>query len=230
VKKYNKLVTENKKKQARITALNKKVQTLESRYDKLRDSLALSSDTKTPATGKSYTAGKETADRIPAGVILSPDAFHSGNEKLILYYINYARTNPQGFLAKYVLPNTYDSSNSYAHSLIITLRNMKPVDPLGADQRMFESALCHAIESGKSGYVGHQRNGNCKVTYNAECCAYASYMNDKALRFVLQLLVDQGVPSLGHREIILSSRMHLVGIAIRPHKAYGENVVLDFLR
>jgi uncharacterized protein YkwD len=168
---------------------------------------------------------KNTTRTAPA----SSTVYHSLEEKEILNYVNLVRTDPQGFLKTYVLPNCSDTNNSYVKSLLATLRKMKPVDAVVADEKMRLLALCHAEESGRTGYVGHERHGQCQRGYNAECCAYGSYGNDEALQFVLQFLIDDGVPSLGHREILLASWVHKVGISIKPHKSYGKNAVLDFL-
>jgi uncharacterized protein YkwD len=40
------------------------------------------------------------------------------------------------------------------------------------------------------------------------------------------LLVDEGVPSLGHREALMGDYLH-AGISFQPHKGYTENVVID---
>ena len=47
------------------------------------------------------------------------------------------------------------------------------------------------------------------------------------LEIVIQLLIDQGVSSLGHRYICLGTYAR-VGVSIKPHKSYGTNCVLDF--
>ncbi len=222
--KYQSVVAENKKKASAIKSLNKKVKTLEDENKRLKDSIASLSYTRNDVTPPRATASTTVA---PKGVVLSPDSFHTIDEKLVLYYINYVRTKPQEFLKKYVLTKNVDTTDSYYASLIKTLRTMKPVAPLTADKILFEGARCHAYESGKTGYVGHEHK-NCKKVYSAECCAYASYSDDKALKYVLQLLVDKGVSSLGHRKILLMEDLHEVGISIQPHKVFGENVVLDF--
>lgn len=225
--KYNALLAENKKKQSAIKGLNKKIKTLEEENQRLKDSIQAATYARTTPntnTKPQVTASTTTA---PKGIVLSPDSFHSIDEKLVLYYINYARMKPQEFLKKFVLPYNRDTTESYVKSLIQTLRTMKPVGPLSANRSLYEGARCHAEESGRTGYVGHEHK-NCKKIYSAECCAYASYSEDKALHYVLQLLVDKGVSSLGHRKILLMDDLHTVGISIRPHMTFGENVVLDF--
>jgi uncharacterized protein YkwD len=228
--KYNAVVLANAKQRAAIEKLNKKVNYLEQKNQELKDSIALYTGTvftiKLPSTNTLANINKV------AGIEISNDSFQNEEEKTILYYMNYVRMKPQEFLKKYVLPNLKDTTAYYEKTLIQTLRKMKPVEPLTANITMYSLALCHARESGLTGYVGHARKKGCNIkgSYNAECCAYghASYSTDEALNYVLQLLVDEDVPSLGHREIILLDWLKSAGVSIQPHISYGENVVIDF--
>ena len=44
----------------------------------------------------------------------------------------------------------------------------------------------------------------------------------------MQLLVDDGVPSRGHRENIFTSEFTYVGIAVAGHSQYGKCCILDY--
>ncbi|WP_375561987.1 CAP domain-containing protein [Bernardetia sp. OM2101] len=158
------------------------------------------------------------------------------NEKLVYYYLNLARLNPplfaETFLVKYKKWNSYEDlslSDYYAGSLYKTLKNMQPVGILYPQRDLFESAKCHAISSGKKGYVGHTRlpNSGCQSKFAGECCSYGQF---DALEIVMQLLIDSGVPSLGHRKICLSGSYKTLGVSVQPHKTYRFNSVLDFGR
>lgn len=158
------------------------------------------------------------------------------NEKLVYYYLNLARLNPslfaETFLVKYTKWNSYENlslSDYYTGSLYKTMKSMQPVGLLYPQEDLFESAKCHAISSGKVGYVGHSRlpNFNCKSTFSGECCSYGQF---DALEIVMQLLIDSGVPSLGHRQICLSGGYKTLGVSVQPHKTYRFNSVLDFGR
>ena len=162
-------------------------------------------------------------------------AYMSSDKKEVIYILNLIRTDPALFsrtvLKKY--PSVSRKSRLvndeyYYQSLVKTLNNMQPVNILVPDRSCFESAQCHASSSGASGYAGHKRtNSNCqtKKTYNGECCDYGQ---SEPLEIVLSLLIDEGVPSLGHRNIILSP-YNKVGVSIQPHKKYRTNTVIDFL-
>lgn len=161
-------------------------------------------------------------------------SFATRLEKDVYHYLNYARTRPYEFCEKFVIPQ-WDKSNKFENSLVATLQSMEPVDPVLPDYNGYQSAYCHARTSGLTGYVGHSRQKDpktgkvCEKQFWGECCSYGSYGSDAGLAVILQLLIDEGVESLGHRKICLSSGYSLVGISLQYHKKYGYNCVLDFL-
>lgn len=150
----------------------------------------------------------------------------SSNEKKIYYYLNFARLNPKKFCSLYILPiYQRDTSDIYVKTLVRYLNKMKPRPALKPDKALYESARCHAVSSGIDGYVGHERiDEKCKPNFRGECCEYG---NSSPLNVILDLLIDRGIESLGHRYICLGLYTH-VGIATAPHKNYGANTVLDF--
>ena len=162
------------------------------------------------------------------------EKFMNTKEKEVIYIINLIRSNPRLFantvLTKYpVLIGKEDMLNDkyYYQSLLNTLRKMEQQTLLYADEKCYASAACHAQKSGVLGYTGHARSGNdCKAKkhYLGECCDYG---NEDPLDIVLSLLIDEGVPSLGHRKILLGD-YESIGVSIRKHKTYRYNAVLDF--
>ncbi len=153
-------------------------------------------------------------------------------EKDVIWILNLLRRDPQLFLRTVLLdPKSeyYKNSsyrNSYYTSLVKDLQKQKPNRiPLQPSQVLFQSAFCHALNSGKAGYVGHDRKWGCRSSFRGECCSYGF---DDALDIVMQLIIDDGVPSLGHRSICLSTTYNELGVSIQPHSAYSYNAVLDF--
>ncbi len=155
------------------------------------------------------------------------------SEKQVIYIINLLRTDPNLFAATVLkkYPDLTGKSgaavSSYYRSLVDTVSNMKPQGILQPDSLCFLSARCHAISSGEAGYVGHDRQTTaCKKLeyYNAECCHYGF---SDPLDIVMSLLIDENVPSLGHRYAILGNYLRL-GVSIQPHSTYRFNAVLDF--
>ncbi len=158
----------------------------------------------------------------------------SDDEKNIIYILNLVRTDPALF-AKTVLKKYPSRSGKdyladdayYYQSLVNTLVKLESKALLYPDNSCFISAKCHAITSGVRGYVGHERKSkDCKDKqhYFGECCDYG---HSDPLEIVLSLLIDEGVPSLGHRNICLGSYTK-IGVSIQPHSKYGTNSVFDF--
>jgi uncharacterized protein YkwD len=143
-------------------------------------------------------------------------------EKQVYYYLNLARLNPKLFGDTY-LGYLKNSTEYYESSLCEELQKLTPRPVLKPNRELFESAHCHAKESGERGFVGHERFG-CDEYFMGECIHYG--LSD-ALEVVTSLLIDQSVKSLGHRKTCLGYFTEM-GVSIQPHKSYGKNAVLDF--
>jgi len=130
--------------------------------------------------------------------------------------------NPKLFADTY-LGHLRNSSNQYESSLYSELQKIDPLPVLKPNRKLYESAKCHAIESGESGYLGHTRK-KCTKYFMGECCQYGI---SNPLNIIISLLIDEGIPTLGHRKICLSPYTEL-GVSIQPHKSYCINTVMDF--
>lgn len=160
--------------------------------------------------------------------------YMSEKEKLVIYVINLVRAYPVLFaktvLAQYPALSGKEELTKdqyYYQSLLTTLLAMNSLPLLTDNEKCYQSAACHAILSGKTGYVGHNRNSaECenKKYFFGECCDYG---NDDPVEIVLSLLIDKDVPSLGHRKILLG-KYTSAGVSIQPHKTYRFNTVIDF--
>lgn len=154
-------------------------------------------------------------------------------EKNVIWVLNMIRQNPQLFLKTVLLnPKCHyyvkaEKRDFYFNSLITKLKTMKPINSLLLpDSAAFICARCHAIQSGKNGIIGHDRlNSGCEKDFHGECCDYG---NNNALDILLNLLIDSGIPELGHRVICLSDSYQKLGVSIQPHAVYRVNTVLDF--
>jgi uncharacterized protein YkwD len=147
-------------------------------------------------------------------------------ESEVIYILNLARANPELF-ANTVIKKYPATHSTYFTSLLNEMKKLKPIGLLFPDSLCYAGAFCHAVNAGAEGYVGHTRsNDDCnkKWYYNGECCDYG---NNKPLDIIMSLLIDEGVSSLGHRKICLSS-YNKIGVSIQPHKLYRFNTVLDF--
>ena len=157
----------------------------------------------------------------------SNESYLTANEKEVIYILNLARAYPRLFCKSVVESEAFRENNNYYTSLVATMQAMQPLTILQPNRKCFASADCHAITSGRVGYAGHDRqSANCRKLFYmmGECCSYGE---DTPLGIVMQLLVDDGVQSLGHRKICLGD-YNSIGVSIQPHKQYGTNAVLDF--
>ncbi len=161
-------------------------------------------------------------------------AYLTQSEKEVIYVLNLIRSYPALFcktvLKKY--PETsgqlYLAEDSvYFLSLVKDLETMQPVNILFPDNACFVSAKAHAYYAGITAYVGHERksaDSKAKKHYYGECCEYG---HSDPVDIILALLIDEGIPSLGHRIVSLTNYTK-IGVSIQPHKKYGKNTVLDF--
>lgn len=156
-------------------------------------------------------------------------------EKKVILFLNMARHNgplfSETFLETYIQENQLDN-NSYIRSLRKDLKKARGLTPLHSEEDLTAIAQGHARKSGEKGTTGHQ---DFKKRFEplmgdpymhvAENCSYGY---ERAIDIVLSLLIDEGVKSLGHRNNILAPDFNSVGLAIRPHKSYRINCVMDF--
>lgn len=159
-------------------------------------------------------------------------------ETKLLVLVNQLRTNPKKFLkdvAKpYLVENYLDEENRYVKSLIRDLKRQKKSSPLRTDDFLQRIARNYALDMGETGSYGHvskklgtlaKRMRGSGISYYGENCAYGDAY---AIDILMQLLIDDGVPSLGHRKNLLNKEYTHVGIAIELHRKYGWNCVMDF--
>lgn len=160
--------------------------------------------------------------------------YMSIEEKNVIYILNLMRKNPALFARTVIAKYPSSAGQGWLvnieeyKSLLDTMLKMRPLNLLQPDKKCYISAQCHAATTGPNGYVGHARiDEDCKKQfyYNGECIDYGY---DKALDIIMHLMIDEGVSSLGHRLICISSYSGL-GVSIQPHKTYGHMTVMDFV-
>ena len=168
----------------------------------------------------------------------------TAEEKKTIMLVNLARMNGQKYLQtyfqEYIKTTPYEemsnSSNKYMVSLKVDLDKTRNLPMLLPDEGLFKAARYHAKDAGKNGIIGHTSSNGTTMSKRlpkyvkgwnriAENCSYGY---DEAVNIVGQLLLDNDVPSLGHRKSILSKELELIGVAIAPHTKYKFNCVMDF--
>ena len=152
--------------------------------------------------------------------------------------LNRARTNPAAYarLIERRLP-TYDGREGKRaiREAIRVLQSTPPMAPLNFSSWVSRAAKDHARDQGRSGRTGHTgSDGSDPLTRirryvdsrgAAENLAYGLY---DAREIVVELIIDDGVASRGHRVNILNPSYSMVGVATGPHKSYGVMCVMDF--
>ncbi len=179
-----------------------------------------------------YPYAKWTAKEIKTSITTTNASYLSETEKEIIILANLARINPKLFSKTFLLQYITDNNlleNTYVKSLRKTLKRMKRKHTFIPDEVMFNLAKSHAVWSGKKGRIGHQnfskRSKKSGYNYFAENCQYGY---NTSLEIYFELLIDDGIPSLGHRENFLSPNTKYIGVSIQPHKKYDYNCVIDF--
>jgi uncharacterized protein YkwD len=160
----------------------------------------------------------------------------------VLYELNLARTQPQAYARALQdaarlsrAAGAYDDPAAYAEAVDFLMRQ-PALPPLGADSTLEDAALSHADYQGPQGGFGHEgprgeslgerlRRHGAFASLMAEDISYG-YANPREV--VLQLIVDAGVPSRGHRANIFNPAFREAGVACGPHRVYGAMCVVDF--
>lgn len=156
-------------------------------------------------------------------------------EKDVVLHTNLVRMYPLKYLKVVVEPWDYpkryaslDKSNEYYQGLVRELRSRSALDPLKPSAELKASASCFASAQGQTSQTGHDRTGTrCPKLNTGENCDYGM---DTGKDIVMHLLVDEGVPSLGHRENILRPSYRTIGVGHAPHRRYGKVTVQEFSR
>lgn len=161
-------------------------------------------------------------------------------EKEVLYYTNLLRSNPKKFNDTY-LKNYLDTvSKSYAsknvRSLQRDLKKSNPLPLLQFNKKLTDFAKQHAVSTGKRGKVGHRsikgKSYNKRIKPLFETFQYVGenihYGSVDPLTIVIELLIDEGVPDLGHRKNLLDPVFNSAGAALEFHKKYRNNCVIEY--
>jgi len=155
--------------------------------------------------------------------------------KLVVLIMNIARINGPLFVKNILNNQSNDNSSANFQSLISDLNKTKDLNPFFPASGLSKAAKFHAIDMGDKGTTGHKSSDGTatfvrirKYAQGSSMAENCSYGYSDPLEIVLQLLIDEGVASLGHRKSILNQSYSFVGVSIQPHTAYGYNCVQDF--
>lgn len=174
-------------------------------------------------------------------------------ERQVIAEINMVRTDPAEYARRYLVPlrayyqdtllqfpgETAIATSEGVSALdgcIRDLQAVRPSSPLSPRKGLALAARDHARDQAETGAMGH--TGSDRSTPEVRISRYGkwdisvgeniNYGNNNARRIVTSLLIDDGVPSRGHRSNLLNPTFKYIGVAVGPHRDFGHMCVMDF--
>ena len=175
-------------------------------------------------------------------------------EKNIILELNKVRSNPKKYAELYIKPmlkyfNGYlysepGKDEETTHEGIISaeecyyeLSKMNDVQILFPEYGLSLGAKDHIKDQGPIGITGHI--GTDRSRPHDRAIRYGignyigeniSYGNNSAKEMIIRLIIDDGIPSRGHRNSIMNKEYNQVGVATGIHKRYGTMCVIMLAR
>ncbi|CAD8082988.1 unnamed protein product [Paramecium sonneborni] len=120
--------------------------------------------------------------------------------------------------------------------LIAFLQKQQPLHPLTYEKGLEQACIDHVNDTGPKGVTGHTGTDGSSLSdrierygeWNGKIGENISYGQKNGEDVIIQLLIDDGVGSRGHRKNCFSSDFQLVGIAAGDHKQFQTQCVFDF--
>ncbi len=114
------------------------------------------------------------------------------------------------------------------------LQTVKPLPPLHFSQGLYLAAQSHVKDQSASGKTGHQGSDSTLIeqrvkpygSWQGHIGENITYGDDSARERILMWLIDDGVPSRGHRRRLLSSDFNVAGISCGAHPEFSAMCVL----
>lgn len=198
----------------------------------------------------SLNTGTQTASGIQ--VSSTSMSYLTDLEKAVVRELNAVRSNPQGYAKHIKARLKYYNGNRYEYpgqTVLMTmegasaaqecyefLMKASPIDTLKPSKGMSLAARDHVEDQGPTGKTGHNgRDGSSpfdRIERYGKWLKIAGenidYGNDNAREIVIALLIDDGVPSRGHRNNIFNPDFKVVGVACGYHAKYRAMCVMTF--
>ena len=203
----------------------------------LISAFALAANTTRSQTSKSQAPKNASGDMSQA-------------ERDLLQEINQMRANPQVY-ASYLenlrpqfngkqytatgrIPLTTEEGWTAVDEAIKCLRAAKPTGPLNPSRGLSLAALAHVKDQNTNGMTGHKGSNSGFIedrvkpfgNWQGGIGENITYGNDSARERLLTWLIDDGFPSRGHRNRLMSSDYKVAGISCGAHPEFNAMCVL----
>ena len=189
---------------------------------------------------------------------LSTLYYLSAVEREIIATTNQVRINPAGYAEKLRRLRSYYRGNlvqfpgqplletwdgvSALDDAISALRNVSSLSPLAPSQGMSRATADHVRDLGPEGRVGHYgRDGSNPFArmnrYGAWAVVPGESIAGENISYgpftagewhVIQLLIDDGDLSRGHRNVILNPKYRVIGVSCGSHTTYDTVCVINY--
>ncbi|NWJ42375.1 MAG: CAP domain-containing protein [Geothrix sp.] len=134
------------------------------------------------------------------------------------------------------VPLRTDEGVAALDEAIAFLEAARPVGPLRFNEGLALAARRHAQDLGPRGALEHVGSDGAKLsdrlnrlgTWHGLVAENISTGEPEARQVVIQLLVDDGVPSRGHRHNLFNPDLHQAGAGSAPHRDYRVVTVIDY--
>jgi uncharacterized protein YkwD len=174
-------------------------------------------------------------------------------DRAVLDELNFARTDPVGYAETLREYRTHfrgrvvyapgdeigvqsNEGPAAVDEAIAFLDRQRPLAPLTDSPPLARAAGDHTADQGPLGLTGHggsngdglgrriQRHG----VWSGMAAEDISYGAGAPADVVRQLIIDDGVPSRGHRANIFDPTLEIAGVGCGPHRIYRYMCVIDF--
>jgi len=120
------------------------------------------------------------------------------------------------------------------------LEGASPLEALTPSRGMSAAARDHVADMGPGGAIGHlgmdgsdtgerlDRHGEWASYKGEKIGEVICYGTDSAREIVIQLIVDDGVPTRSHRDTLFEPTFHFAGVSCGPHAQFGSFCVVTF--
>jgi len=135
-----------------------------------------------------------------------------------------------------MLPLQTREGKTAVQEAIDALRQTAPMDTMASASGLSRAADDHVRDQGPTGQRGH--DGTDGSSFAERVTRYGVwdgglgeniyYGQGSAREVVLQLLVDDGIPSRSHRKTMLNPTFRTAGVACGAHKIYRQMCVIEY--